>query len=186
MLIKQYAILLRYWRTNTSYVDVMKQLTTMFEDNTDVVLIIQITNEYVLLNLHDLLLKFKADFLSRTAGLCSTILNPGLLAILKQVCNFHWHTLLSLLSINTAPTTSSGEFASAINFSILLTTYVATHSPERRATSWSCSMMVFGTSITGTVSRLGVMMDTHIYRMFNDHIQSASRRANPPGITDFV
>ena len=82
MLIKQYAILLRYWRTNTSYVDVMKQLTTMFEDNTDVVLIIQITNEYVLLKL-----KFKADFLSRTAGLCSTILNPGLLAILKQVCN---------------------------------------------------------------------------------------------------
>ncbi|PPQ82283.1 hypothetical protein CVT25_008433 [Psilocybe cyanescens] len=117
-----------YWHKNQTSVDrtvnVMKTLTAMFEDQTDIVSIIQVMNE--------------------PAGFRKAILNPELLEVLKKYYYDSYNFIRNPLG---------GKKKS--NFIVML------HDAFQHLSYWNNFMP------NNTYD--GVMMDTHIYQMFNDH-----------------
>ncbi|KAF8200321.1 exo-1,3-beta-glucanase [Pholiota molesta] len=117
-----------YWHTNSTNVErtnnLMKTLTSMFEDKSNVVSVIQVINE--------------------AAGFRKAILNPGLLAVLKQYYYNVYDYIRNPLS---------GKKQSNI--------VVMLHDGFQHLSYWNDFMP--------EDKYEGVMMDTHIYQMFNDH-----------------
>ncbi|KAF8968789.1 exo-beta-1,3-glucanase [Flammula alnicola] len=135
-----------YWHTNQTYVDrttaIMKKLTAMFEDKTNVVPIIQVMNE--------------------PAGFRRGVLNSGLLDVLKQV------GLWFLFPVRKHADEAAQYYYDSYEFirnplrgrkqSSLI---VMLHDAAQRLSYWDKFMP--------SSQYEGVMMDTHIYQMFGDH-----------------